>query len=72
MEPLQADIDIVKDIRYLIKDLLPELVPEKTELTPERKQEKRSMLAELHKNQQIVEERKAQNPSRQKKQNREL
>ena len=62
MEPLQADIDIVKDIRYLIKDLLPELVPEKTELTPERKQEKRSMLAELHKNQQIVEERKAQNP----------
>lgn len=72
MEPLQADIDIVKDIRYLIKDLLPELVPEKTELTQKRKQEKRSMLAELHKNQQIVEERKAQNHSRQKKQNREL
>lgn len=72
MEPLQADIDIVKDIRYLIKDLLPELVPEKEALTPERKQEKRSMLAELHKKQQFVDERKAQQPSRQKKQNMEL
>lgn len=72
MAPLQADIDIVKDIRYLIKDLLPELVPEKKELTPERKQEKRSLLTELHKKQEIVDERDAQKaPTRQtqKKQN---
>lgn len=39
------ELSMLGDIQWLVKDLLPELAPEKKELTPERKEEKREALA---------------------------
>lgn len=44
--PLDSEIRMMKDVRYYVKDLLPELVPEGEPLTPERKEEKRKSVRE--------------------------
>ena len=44
LKPFQADLDMLKDIRFLVKDYLPELVPEGDGITTERKTEKRESL----------------------------
>jgi len=44
--PLDSEIRMMKDVRYYVKDLLPELVPEEEPLTPERKEEKRKSVRE--------------------------
>ena len=45
LSPIQEELDMLCDIQWLVKDLLPELEPEKKELSPERKEEKRRNLA---------------------------
>lgn len=75
LAPIAADIDMVRDIHYLIKDLLPELSPEKQDLTPERKAEKRSVLKDLHQKQQQINEQQSRESDREqrtKKQNRNV
>ena len=44
--PLDSEIRMMKDVRYFVKDLLPELVPEGDALTPERKEVKRKSVRE--------------------------
>lgn len=44
--PLDADTAMMKDVRYFVKDLLPELIPEGEALTPERKEEKKLSMKE--------------------------
>lgn len=41
---LQEELDMLCDIQWLVKDLLPELKPEKKELSLEKKEEKRNAL----------------------------
>ncbi len=44
LPPILEELDMLRDIQWLVKDLLPELEPEKTELSPEKKEEKRQSL----------------------------
>ena len=44
VRPLKSELDMVNDIRYLVRDYLPELKPEGKNLTPERKAEKRESI----------------------------
>ena len=44
LQPILEELDMLRDIQWLVKDLLPELEPEKTELSPEKKEEKRQSL----------------------------
>lgn len=39
LSPIREELDMLCDIQWLVKDLLPELEPEKKELPPERKRE---------------------------------
>ena len=48
---------MMKDVRYFVKDLLPELVPEERTITPERKAEKKSVLEGLHKKQEVLRQK---------------
>ena len=72
LSPIQEELDMLCDIQWLVKDLLPELEPEKKELSPERKEEKRRNLApnreekkqsvteRLHEKKDLVQEREEQ------------
>ena len=44
LAPIAEELDMLNDIHWLIRDLLPELDPEKKELPPEKKEEKRKAL----------------------------
>ena len=44
--PINEEISMMKSVRYYVKDLLPELVPEGEALTEERKDEKRESIKE--------------------------
>ena len=44
--PIQEETQMLKDIRYLVKDLIPELEPERENLTPERKDWKQMTVRE--------------------------
>ena len=44
--PIQSETQMLKDIRYLVKDLIPELEPEREKLTPERKDWKQMTVRE--------------------------
>lgn len=57
VEPLDAEVSMMKDVRYFVKDLLPELLPEEKPITPERKAEKKSVLDGLHKKQKYLQQR---------------
>ena len=57
VEPLDAEVSMMKDVRYFVKDLLPELLPEEKTITPERKAEKKSVLDGLHKKQEYLRQR---------------
>ena len=46
LTPVAEEAELLKDIRYLIKEYLPELTPEREALTPERKNEKRASIKE--------------------------
>ena len=41
---IQEELDMLRDIQWLVKDLLPELKPEKKEISLEKKEEKRNAL----------------------------
>lgn len=72
LSPIREELDMLCDIQWLVKDLLPELEPEKKELSPERKEEKRRNLApnreekkqsvteRLHEKKDLVQEREEQ------------
>ena len=72
LSPIQEELDMLCDIQWLVKDLLPELEPEKKELSPERKEEKRRNLApnreekkqsvteRLHEKKDLIQEREEQ------------
>lgn len=72
LSPIREELDMLCDIQWLVKDLLPELEPEKKELPPERKEEKRRNLASnreekkqsvterLHEKKNLVQEREEQ------------
>ena len=72
LSPIREELDMLCDIQWLIRDLLPELEPEKKELPPERKEEKRRNLApnreekkqsvteRLHEKKDLVQEREEQ------------
>ena len=72
LSPIQEELDMLCDIQWLVRDLLPELEPEKKELPPERKEEKRRNLASnreekkqsvterLHEKKDLVQEREEQ------------
>ena len=72
LSPIREELDMLCDIQWLVKDLLPELEPEKKELPPERKEEKRRNLApnreekkqsvteRLHEKKDLVQEREEQ------------
>lgn len=68
--PTQSEIDMIKDIRWLVKDLLPELQREAGPVTPERKEEKRSVIEELHRKQAAIDQTPRKPQTR--KQNKEL
>lgn len=55
--PLDAEVSMMKDVRYFVKDLLPELLPEEKPITTERKAEKKSVLDGLHKKQEYLRQR---------------
>ena len=57
LAPLDEEIRMMKDVRYFVKDLLPELVPEERTITPERKAEKKSVLEGLHKKQEVLRQK---------------
>jgi len=46
LSPVQEEVDMMKDIKNLVKDLLPELQPEGKIMTPERKEKKRLSMKE--------------------------
>ena len=54
LAPFQSEIDMMRDIRWLVKDLLPELKPEAGAITTEKKEEKRSVIQELHRMQEAT------------------
>ena len=72
LSPIREELDMLCDIQWLVKDLLPELEPEKKELPPERKEEKRRNLASnreekkqsvterLHEKKDLIQEREEQ------------
>ena len=72
ISPIQEELDMLCDIQWLVKDLLPELELEKKELSPERKEEKRRNLApnreekkqsvteRLHEKKDLIQEREEQ------------
>lgn len=72
LSPIREELDMLCDIQWLIRDLLPELEPEKKELSPERKEEKRRNLApnreekkqsvteRLHEKKDLIQEREEQ------------
>ena len=66
--PLDSEIHMMKDVRYFVKDLIPELVPEGDALTPERKEVKRKSVRErLAKAQDRVDARNEARRSQQQK-----
>ena len=67
VEPLDAEVSMMKDVRYFVKDLLPELLPEEKPITPERKAEKKSVLDGLHKKQECLRQREDSPRRNQKK-----
>ena len=72
ISPIQEELDMLCDIQWLVRDLLPELEPEKKELPPERKEEKRrnlepnreekkqSVTERLHEKKDLIQEREEQ------------
>jgi len=58
LKPYQAETEIIKYTRTIVKKLIPELTPEGANLTPEIKKEKRSVIERLAAAKQIVKERK--------------
>ena len=46
LRPYQEETQMLKDIKYLVKDLIPELEPERENLTPERKEWKNMTMRE--------------------------
>ena len=50
---------MLDDVKYYVRDLLPELIPEGDDLTPERKEEKKSLLGQLDQKKKLVEEHDA-------------
>lgn len=44
--PYQEEMKMLKDIRYFVKDLIPELEPEGDKLTPEKKEQKQMTMRE--------------------------
>ena len=64
LKPFQTEVDMMKDIRWLVKDLLPELKPESGKLTPEKKEEKRSVIEELHRKQSRIRETEKKSKSK--------
>ena len=42
--PLNTEITMIKDVRYFVRDLLPELIPAGETLTPERKEAKKESI----------------------------
>lgn len=55
LAPVQAEIKMLHDVKYYVRDLLPELIPEGDDLTPERKEEKKSVLRQLDLKKEMVE-----------------
>ena len=72
LKPFQEETQMLKDIRYLVKDLIPELEPEREKMTPEskswREMSVRERLAAAQK--EADAERQRQQPP--KKKNRDL
>ena len=46
LDPVNEEIRMIKDIRYLIREYLPELKPEKEPLSPEKKKQKKMSVKE--------------------------
>ena len=59
LEPVQAEIKMLDNVKYYVRDLLPELIPEGDDLTPERKEEKQSLLWQLDQKKKLVEKHDA-------------
>ena len=65
LAPYQEETKMLKDIRYLVKDLIPELTPEGEKMTAESKEWRQMSIKErLAAAQKIVEEREAARPQR--------
>lgn len=67
LKPYQEETDLLKYTKKLVKDLIPELTPEREKLTPEIKTEKQSLLKKLAAAQKIVDANKANNPNHPKR-----
>lgn len=67
--PIDSEIRMMKDVRYFVKDLIPELVPEGEPLTPERKEERKSVRERLANAQDRVDARNEARRSSQQKTN---
>lgn len=67
LAPLDEEIRMMKDVRWFVKDLLPELLLEEKPITPERKAEKKSVLDGLHKKQEYLRQRDVPPRKKQKK-----
>ena len=76
LPPIMEELDMLRDIQWLVKDLLPELKPERKEipeekkeerrqaLTPKREEPKSSVLERLNENKTAVQARGAQKEGR--------
>ena len=72
LPPIMEELDMLRDIQWLVKDLLPELKPERKEipegkkeerrqaLSPKKAEPKRSILGRLNENKEIVQARDGQ------------
>lgn len=58
LKPYQAETEIIKYTRIIVRKLIPELTPEGEKLTPEIKQEKRSVFERLEAARKIANESK--------------
>ena len=59
LDPVRTETKMLDDVKYYVRDLLPELIPEGDDLTPERKEEKQSLLWQLDQKKKLVEKHDA-------------
>ena len=54
LAPVQSEMKMLSDVKYYVRDLLPELMPEGDGLTPQRREEKKSVLRQLDQKKELV------------------